>query len=514
MQHAEADRSIGLSYYSGVLRRLWWVVLLCTLLGGLVAASYLWVVPQRATSTTSVSLNIITNDPFNLERSASNLLDLDSEAQIAASSVVADRVAEARGGDLSADSIRSAVEVSGVSNTSILDVMATADSQAQSEEIADTVAIEYLGYRSDQAQNRINRTLEGARTRLEGLREDLAAANEQVAAATEADDADALTQADTRRSLVTLEINSLLEQVATTEAIDTTAGSILTPASRNAVSFSPPRIIVLATGLLVGLVLGMLVAFLTTSLGRRVRSESDLAHNGGRTLLGRLDQRETHVPARSEELDELRSIRERMLVDPQLSKQFGVLGVLNEDPDGTDSGVGLNLALVLAESGMPVEYVGLGLRQDVFEHVSAVYRLQGGAENAGRYVSDLSPSLSVFRDSASGGLSSAVRRQLHERRSDVLVVVDVPADIPEATRLATCRLSDAVVLVLGRGSTRVDRLHRSAAGVRQMGSWVVGSILVGPHRSLLLTREREDGNTPSEQDENPMSSQGSSSASR
>lgn len=506
MQHVEADRSVALSYYSGVLRRRWWVVLLCAVLGGLVAASYLWVVPQRATSTTSVSLNIITSDPFDTTRSASNLIDMDSEAEIAASSVVADRVAESRGGDLGAEAIRDAVDVTGVGTSSILRVAASGDSRAQSEEVADMVATEYLGYRSDQAQARIDRTLDGARTRLEGLRDDLATANEQVAAATEAEDADALTQAETRRSLVTLEINSLLEQVSTTQAIDTTAGSILTPASRDAVSFSPSRNIVLATGLLVGLVLGLLFAFLSDALGRRVRSEGDVTHNGGRSLLGRLDEHETTVPARTRELDELRAIRERMLADPHLSTQSGVLGILNEDAHGTASAVGLNLALVLAEAGIRVEYIGVELRQDVFDHLSATHRLQVQPEHPDVYVSGSTPNLSVFRESAPEfareGLSGAVRRHLRDGRADVLVVVDVPAGVSEATRLATCRLSDTVVLVLGHGRTRMKQLRHDVAGVRQMGSYVLGTILVGRHRSLILSTEEEgagpaeDGATP------------------
>lgn len=503
MPDAQTGNGVPLSHYTGVLRRRWWAIVFCALLGPGIAATYLLLVPQQATATTTVSVNIITNDPFNPSRSAAGLIDLASEAQIASSSLVAERVAAQVGGDISTSDVRRAVDVAGVAETSILRVSATAASESGARSIADTVAQEYLAYRSEQAQSRIDRAVDGSRERLIVLRDELSAANEALRAATAAEDVDAVTQAETDRSLITAEINSLSEQVASTQAIDTAAGSVLNPASRNAVDWSPPRNLVLLTGLLVGIGVGVLLAFALSALGTRVRSEKDVERSGGRTVLGELSGKQAQMPPEGRDLEELRATRERMLADSRFSLQSSVCAVIDETGSGAAADVPLNLAFVMAQTGLTVEFVGVGGDNDLLRHAIQALSLQPDPESriGHRYLSKTYPNLSVFIPPAGEDqgepISQAVRAELAARRDSGLLLVGVPPETSEATRLAACRLSDVVVLAAAGRGTRMAQMQRTAQDVRLMGGHLMGTILVGRYRSLTFAKHESGASATS-----------------
>lgn len=496
MQHAQSSEGMSLSYYGGVLRRRWRAILVAGFLGLWAAIALLWAVPQQATATAIVSVNIITNDPFNLSRSASGLLDLESETQIASSAAVADRAASLLGDGVTASEVRSSVDAVGVNDTSIIRVSATANTAAEARAMADAVASEYLTYRSSQAQARIDRTLENSRARLESLRADLADANEREKAASAAEDVDSLTQAETDRSLITLEITSLLSQLATTEAIDTTAGSVLTPAERSEVSMSPPAALVLATGLLAGLGLGVLAAFLLQARGGRVHSGWDVVNSGGHSLLGELTSREGHVPAQGHDVEQHRAIREALLAEPAFDGQHGVCVIIDESKAGTASEVPLNLALSIAEVGLAVEFIGLGMSQDMLEGVvdPLGLRSDGHMGSATIYASQIFPTFRLLdvrtteRRKSPDPVSPVIRDEIRARKSDSLVVLAVPPGAAEATRLAALRVSDVVVLIVGKRVTSMSALKRTARDAERMDAQVVGSILVGQRRSLVLPK--------------------------
>lgn len=494
MQQTGANESISLSYYVTALRRRARVILVCGLLGVGSAAGYLWAVPQVATATTTVSLNIITNDPFNLSRSASGLIDLEGEAQIADSYAVAEQVVEVLGPEFTTAELRESVSASGLSDTSILRISATGATESQAREVADAVATQYLDFRSGQAQSRIDRSVETSQARLEALREQLAAVNARLSSATTLADSAAVAQAESDRSLITAEIDSVLEQVASIQGIDTTAGSVLNPAARNPITWAPPRTLILATGLLVGLGLGVVAAMVLHSLSSGVRVVRDVMSHGGRELLGELRDKDVHLPPRGAEIDSFRAIRERMLADPQVSLRTGVCGILDECPPGLAGDVPMSLAYVIAQSGLPVEYVALDVSEELLSLARGAFDLRADdaqLEGRGtRFVSGVQSNFSMYVPPAHDAfaedepISEAVRAELDVRRQVVLVVLGVPPGTSDATRLAASRLSDEIVLLLGQQVTRVADLERAASDVAHMGGYLMGSVLVSRSRTL------------------------------
>lgn len=492
MQHLESTEGPSLSYYGAVLLRRWRLILAAGLIGLWCALALLWLIPQQATATTTVSLDLITNDPFNPSRSAAGLLDLEGETQVAGSAVVAERASSALGSDLSPTDVKAAIDVSGVPDTSILRVSATEGTPEDARSVADAVATEYLGYRSEQAQRRIDRTLESSRTRLEALRSDLADVTARESAATAAKDANARTQAEADRYLVTLEITSLLSEVATNQAIDTTAGAVLTPADSNPVTLSPPALPLLATGLLVGLGLGVLGAFLLGMRAGRVRSGRDLVNSGGHRFLGKLAENEVDFPPRGRDLEQHRAIRERLLADPRFSAQRGVLGVIDQAKNGAASDVSLGIAYAMAEVGFPVQFVGLGMPPELTRRALDGLKLEPDHQMGSStvYVSRTHPNLTFVAPQEHRGtapsdpVSRDVRNELLSRRETGVVVLGLPPGASEATSTAACRVSELVVLVASARSTSMSDVQRISREADSVGATIIGSILIGRRRSL------------------------------
>lgn len=490
MSHGEVTPSVSLTYYGYVLRRKWWVVVLGGALGLALALTYLALAPRVASATAAVTVNVISADPFNASRSASGLIDSAGEAQAASSYAVAERAAGRVGEGFTAQSVREAVEVVGLPDTAILRITASASTAVQAQQVANSVAEEFLEFRSEQAQTRIARSLERSRERLEDLRTQLQEVDLRIAAAPAGTREE--TQAQSDRSLLALQINAVISQVASTENIDTTGGTVLSPAHRNPVEWSPPRRLVALSGVVAGLGFGGIGAFLMNGRGGRVRSAKDVSQNGGRTVLGELSQRHTMVPPGGQDLAEFRAVRERLLAEPQLASRTGLLVLVDtarHKPLRTEP---VNLAFTIARSGVRVEYMALAVEESELVDLTARLRLRPHPEQQGpgvRYQSDLNPAFSLLVPRAEEAvvtdepLSAPLRTEIEKLRTQTLVMLPLSSQSGVATRLAASRLADAAVFLLGRGVTRAAELRQASADVHGMGAQVLGSVLVHQHRA-------------------------------
>ncbi|OLT41880.1 hypothetical protein BJF86_02410 [Serinicoccus sp. CNJ-927] len=483
-QHQE-DVSVDLRRYLEILWRRWWVVLLSVVLCVGAGVAFLALAPRQATATASVSINLITSDPFDVGRPVSELIDPAGEAQVASSFVVAERAAESLGGDQDAASVRSATEAVSVANTAVLRISATAGSEDQARAIADASANAFLEYRSELAQNRIERRVEQSNARLDELREELKSVNERIAALGE--DSDAAIEAQSDRTLISLEIDALSTQLATARGIDTNGGTVISPAAAGQVEYQPSPLLVLLTSAAAGLGLGVILAFVLQGLRPRAVSRGDIRNSGGEDLLGQIDRTNTQMPPEGEGLAAYREIRERLLAGGLVAGQHGLLAVLPIGPAAVSRGVPLSLARVLAQSGTPVEFIAL--HEDDVEVQQLRQALALGEPEVGeagaRYVAADLPTFSLFvpqTGSEDEPLSSAVRQEIERRRSSALVMVSVPEHFGRATRLAASRLADASVLVAVRGRTLTSTLRRTTHDVALQGGTVLGTVLVDRRR--------------------------------
>lgn len=485
MEENREDGSVDLRHYVEVLWRKWWLIGLATLLGLGGAAGALWALPVKASATATVSLNLITSDPFDVTRPVSELIDAAGEAQVASSFAVADRAAQALGGDYQPADIRQAIEVAGVADTAVLRITATADSAAGARDIADASATAFLDYRSEQAQSRIERRLEQSAARLAELRDDLREVNERLAQVEGG--SEAAIQAESDRSLINLEIDALASQLATARGIDTNGGTVLNPAGDGAVEYSPSRLLILVTGAVAGFGVGLVLAFLVQAIRPRVVSRSDVASHGGVEILGTIDRNNVEVAPRGDDLAVYREIRERLLARGFLGDGRGVMAVLPVHGPGVSTGVAVTLAHVLAQSGLRVTFIALRTSDAQLDRVRHSLRLvEVEAAGAGtQYASQDVPGFSVYvptQDADDEPVSAAVRRAIAASQSDSVVVLATPQEYGRASRLAAARLADATVLLAARGGSSVTELRQAARDTVSQGSRVVGTVMVHRRR--------------------------------
>jgi capsular polysaccharide biosynthesis protein len=105
-------------------------------------------VDKSYTARTVVSMNVIGSSPDRPTDAASRLIDISTETELASSFEVASLASEVLDGRLSAREIRDNVEVSTVTDATVLVVNFTASNADDARAGADAVAQGYLDYRS------------------------------------------------------------------------------------------------------------------------------------------------------------------------------------------------------------------------------------------------------------------------------------------------------------------------------------------------------------------------------
>lgn len=470
--------SVGFGHYLVVIRRHWKVIVSCAVVGCLGALAYLALAPAKLTASALVNVNAIVSDPFSSSRSASGLLDPATEDQIVSSYVVA-RAAEASipGGD-DATALRDGVTVTSGTNATTLRISYTSTTADRARAGADAIAKAYLSYRQSEADAR-------KVTMVKQLQDQAAQMTASLAKAALAD-----------RSAISARIANVQYQINQYAAVDTTGGALITPAAQSPVSSAAPWAVVAAAGVLGGLVLGLALAFLSNAAGRRVRDAYDIEQSAGVPVLAEPGSAEATIPARAEDLNDFRAVREQLLSAAKLPLE--VVTVLDATSSETPSDVAANLGVVFAQTGTAVELIVMGAPED---HVAALRDglslRQAGPDATGTaevFRSARIPGMSVLlcpRSDPDLGddqyVSSAVKRRVAERSDRTLVVLALPPDAPRASYLAAGRLSDASLIVAERFRTRSTELTRSCSELQGIGVRIMGVVLVRKGRHLART---------------------------
>lgn len=478
-----------LGYYAFVLRRKWTVVVAFIAIGGLAAFGYLELLPQAATARTDVNINIISVDPFNATKQAASLLDGVTEAQIATSYSVAERAATTIGGGVTPAGVRKGIQMNAVSGGSIAQIKFTAESADEAREGADAVANAYLEFRTSRAQEKRDSILEGVNQRLETLREELGQANVKIAS----DEAGstAVIQATSDRDLITISLNGLLSQKSELERIDTSGGSVLTSAFKNGVNIEPNKLRTLATGLLAGGVLGILLAFLVHKLDKRMRTSREVEWTTGAPLLAIIDSPDANIPEQGDSRESLREARERIFA--YLPPKAKALAIVDDRGGDEISDIPTNLAIAMAEVGRLVELI---LTRTTREYQDFLGRALNLGEEKGQGDLKVRESLSIEglrvvfpptpppRDEDDTFIPKVVRRLMMSNQGEYLSIVVLGPAASRSDILAAQRISDAVLLLVYRGESRGENAREIISGTIEYGNIFLGTIIATKRRRL------------------------------
>ena len=475
--------SVEIGHYWRILRRRFWVVLLCGLLGLAAAVAYLALAERAVTATTVVNLNVISSDPFSGVKSAAELIDPATEAQIVNSTKVLEQAAGEIGGGATPSEVRSDMSAKLVPDATVVRVSYQAGGVSDAEAGADAVAKAYLDYRSQQAADRVTAIVDQLEERRSGLRDDLVRIN--TIAKTSSPNSPRAVQAESDRQLTNIELNSLSSQINDYLGLDTTGGTVLSAAAQNPTSVSPSKAVVVTTGTALGLVVGVLLAFVIGAASRSVDDEYDVRRAGGGQVLGALGGSTYSVPAQGADLDTIRSVRELLL--STLREDPPVVAVADLSSGKPVVDVAANLAYVVAETGREVQLVmpetDLELASQTAEQLGLTQASRDGRTFRGGNLSLLVP------DRSGAGVGTPWPTPAHdEHGASGLTVFAAPHTTKHSFLLEAGRLGHAVVLVVARRGTRRTEITRTSEELALVGARVHGSVLVRKGRKPARSR--------------------------
>src|SRR5690606_24346926 len=167
----------------------------------------------------------------------------------------------------------------------VLRIEFTAPGAGDAADGATLVAEEYLTYRSDLAQDRVDVASQRLEGRRNTLNRQLARANVRASNANEG--AERISE-EMSRQAISDELSAVTSQLNELRAVDTSGGTVLTEADSRQVQVSPNRPLILGSGLFGGALLGLVLAFIANVLDRRVRDSYDVFGAGGGISVARL----------------------------------------------------------------------------------------------------------------------------------------------------------------------------------------------------------------------------------
>ncbi|MGC4110228.1 MAG: hypothetical protein QM747_07345 [Nocardioides sp.] len=469
-----------------MVRRRWYVVVAGLLVGVLGAFGYLQTASRTATATASVNINVFSSTPFGNQKQPSQLYDPTTEQALATSSDVLTNAAKEMGNGLTVGQIRARTTAAPVAGATIVKISYSASSRTKAEQGADAIANEYLDYRSAGAVAKVEQVV----TKLNRQRADLLKRlkhDNDVLLNAAGGTSPASVEADTDRQSVTIQLTSLAGTINEFDSVDTTGGTLISSASNNPVKFSPSSKLVYGAGGLLGLIIGVLLAFLVNVLDRRIPDGRGLTGIGGGAILSELGSRRAIVPAVGDDLDQIRSLRERLLATITPGGNLVVMDLVVRD---RPSDIAVNLALSMVERGDPVRLV---LPDYTDAHMRLIERVldlepDGTTSDASTYSSRLAPGLVVIatrEDLALGAPGARLGNILStSRQSGLTTLVAMPPTAPRSLWLTAGRLGHSIILVAARRETRVRAVRQLVEELQAVGAVIHGSVLVPRRRSV------------------------------
>jgi capsular polysaccharide biosynthesis protein len=296
--------SFQLSDYLGVLRRRWLTIVGLTVIGTLAAAAYIVVGPKAYTSTAVVQVTPNAANTTTLFGSkTATVVNMDNESAIVTSYSVARAAAKDMTGGLTPNQLLQQVSVVVPANTEILRISCSAPTPSGATSCAEAFANAYISVRQSTAaakvQGEINTdtareaTLEAKSVKLQGeLAGDKAGSAKAIAA-------------HEQLANVGTQLSPLRTAIAGLGASNNfQAGYIITSANRPTSPSSPRKLLFGPSGVMVGLLIGLVLAFWADRRDDRIHAAQDVERFLDIPVLFALDHRASGlqaavVPARS-----------------------------------------------------------------------------------------------------------------------------------------------------------------------------------------------------------------------
>lgn len=481
--------------YLGVLRRRKWSIALVVAL--VVGSTLAFSVRQTPVYESTVRVLVKPINPSQAVQGAS-FIDLDTEKGLVESPVVAELAAQALGGGTPPGVLIGNVSVSIPANTQFLDITYSSPDRRGSARAAQALAQAYLEFRRKRASDAFSTAAQGYERQIQQLQTELGGKQQDLAAATAGSSEATAVQGEI--NALTSRIAILQAQVAPLLAPSIDPGEIVSPAVVPSSPSIPNYRRNLALAVVVGLMLGVGLAFLRERLDDRLAGREEFEEVLGAPVFGIVPKRSGRRNRNWTELSVLqdpktssaeayRMIRTNV---EHLARNEGLRIFTVTSPmlgDGKTT-VSANLAVALAKTGKRVIAISCDLHRPrlhrFFELDNAV-----GLTSVLTGQASLGDALRRVRSDTLGVLPSGptvssptellgsdeMEHLLEElRRTADFVIIDTPPLGAVGDALILAPKTDGVLLVVDATSTARGAVTFARNQIEQVGGKIVGGI--------------------------------------
>ena len=508
MSLASRPDSFELSHYTAVLRRRWPIVLVVTLIGLLGTVGYIVAAPKVYSGFATVYVNptgTVNSNELSSTRTP-GLVNLDTQAQIVTSGVVATAAGQTLHSSLTPDTLAKAISVSVPGNSDDMVITCMASTSTGAAACANAFAAAYLKNRSDSAKAAVSQQITPLKTQIHSLQDTVSGLRATVSGLPSSSSERATAQ--TQLSSDQKQLNSLNDRLAVLygQATQINGGAIITTARAPAHPSNPQKSLIVPSGVTVGLIVGLIVAFVWDRRDKRIHTAGDVERFFGLPVLLSLPSKSL---GRQVSLASPRSRTGRGFTElahavaASLGEGSHVVLVAGASAGPAGSVVAANLAAALARTHSEAVLVCAALHDSVAPELFGLPPGRGLAEvlagqaTVGEVASGpaSAPGLWVIPPGADTSLAEyhlqhdtarALTAQL--RRDARFVVIEVQAKEDGADTLALAEFADAALLTIEAQRTSRDDAETAIRRLRQMRTQLLGAAVLPPVREGVTIR--------------------------
>jgi Mrp family chromosome partitioning ATPase len=481
--------SSDLSQYGALLRRRWWVVVALAVIGLAVGGALLMTRPKVYTS----SAQILVQDASSTDPSQSaKKINLDTEVAIVKSQQVAVRAKALLRSDESPTSLPGHIEVTAIPNSSVLAISYNASSPAAAQQGAQQYARAYLDNRIEQVKNGAARQIAGYRTQIANLDKQQKSLIQQMLEGVGTAQQRQRQKAEVTR--IQTQMEKFGERVIELDGAIGDPGAIISDA-RPGQQTAPITPLYLGSGLMIGLLFGVLAALWRDRADRRIRRADDIERLLSLPVLLNVPVKGRHsmglLPARSQGGQAFHELAHSL--NAILGHGNHVILVAGVTPGWGAGAICANLAAALARTDDDVVLVCANLPSPYSARMLNLNEGPGLSEILvhGTSVSDVVQApreLPRMRVITPGHDEDLAWEQLQTQSMDRLiqglrrhathVIIEAPPTSTSADAQALAEIADASIIVVE--IPRADREH-VGEGIRQldrMGTAVLGAVVL------------------------------------
>lgn len=508
---ADSSSHVDLARLLRVLRERKWVIIIPVVVALAAAFVYSLNMDPRYRAESQVLLQGRSLDNALFGAQVFEVYDQERALTTAAGLVTLDKVAERVKADLgtsrSVGSLRQMVTVMPAPAADVLSIAAVSTDPNEAAAVANTFARQFIAFRRDADREKLNRAAAQVRAQVEAM-----TPKEQ----------------SSPRGLT---LSQKAEELAVLESMQTGGFELVQEATPPRASFAPRTGLYVGVAGVLGLILGLGIAFLLHSLDRRVKDEETVQREAGAPVIGSIPVRrkrwggakgsrsqrmvgfqEEHSPT----LESFRTLRSNLKFF-QIGRELRTILVTSPLPSEGKSTTSANLALALAMSGSRVVLLEADLRRPKLQEYMGLERTAGfsdllvGTHSLSEVVRTMDTSRWIPHREIRSGLgkdSSAEPGVLFipagpqppnpaellamERTSVILrqvselcdfLVIDAPPVLLVSDALELAKKVDATILVARLFQTKAEDVRRARAHLEQVGVRPLGAVVLSPVRT-------------------------------